>query len=268
MGTQLSVATTSIFDIRPCEEGLRISSTMPRLVRRKPTIQRLKDYLNPGDWWLYLAEEFETADWDKQYASPLALGLHIVLLIARANTGSSLGSGQDDVFGDDYSKTGWLSSIATFTVYLLTAFSIANATYTFSRKRHYRLFESSIDAPQSTPSAHRVRVDSSPVSSSPLRFLKGILAQSQEHTQIQPAMYGNSLSGTQYRFVSVCSAFSAQAMSWYTGSSFQPRQQTLGPASRSSRHSFYKRCYLRSYISFLRSSPSRRRIPPLFTRRL
>lgn len=86
---------------------------MPRLVRRKPTIQRLKDYLNPGDWWLYLAEEFETADWDKQYASPLALGLHIVLLIARANTGSSLGSGQDDVFGDDYSKTGWLSSIVS-----------------------------------------------------------------------------------------------------------------------------------------------------------
>merc|ERR1711964_959676 len=151
--TQLSVATTSIFDIRPCEEGLRISSTMPRLVRRKPTIQRLKDYLNPGDWWLYLAEEFETADWDKQYASPLALGLHIVLLIARANTGSSLGSGQDDVFGDDYSKTGWLSSIATFTVYLLTAFSIANATYTFSRKRHYRLFESSID-PLRAPLPH------------------------------------------------------------------------------------------------------------------
>jgi len=159
---------------------------MPRLVRRKPTIQRLKDYLNPGDWWLYLAEEFETADWDKQYASPLALGLHIVLLIARANTGSSLGSGQDDVFGDDYSKTGWLSSIATFTVYLLTAFSIANATYTFSRKRHYRLFESSIDAPQSTPSAHRVRVDSSPVSSSPLRFLTGIIGNTSAESRAYP----------------------------------------------------------------------------------
>ena len=86
---------------------------MPRLVRRKPTIQRVKDYLNPGDWWLYVCEEFETADWDKQYASPLALGLHIVLLIARANTGSSLGSGGDDVFGDDYSRTGWLSSIVS-----------------------------------------------------------------------------------------------------------------------------------------------------------
>lgn len=86
---------------------------MPRLVRRKPTVQRVKDYLNPGDWWLYVCEEFETADWDKQYASPLALGLHIVLLIARANTGSSLGSAGDDVFGDDYSRTGWLSSIVS-----------------------------------------------------------------------------------------------------------------------------------------------------------
>ncbi|KAH6716785.1 hypothetical protein BKA61DRAFT_477739 [Leptodontidium sp. MPI-SDFR-AT-0119] len=159
---------------------------MPRLVRRKPTIQRVKDYLNPGDWWLYVCEEFETADWDKQYASPLALGLHIVLLIARANTGSSLGSGGDDVFGDDYSRTGWLSSIATFIVYLLTTFSLLNATYTFSRKRYYRLFESSIDASQSTPSAHRVRVDSSPVSSSPLRFLTGILGDTSAESRAYP----------------------------------------------------------------------------------
>ncbi|KAL2061654.1 hypothetical protein VTL71DRAFT_7031 [Oculimacula yallundae] len=159
---------------------------MPRLVRRKPTIQRFKDYMNPGDWWLYICEEFETADLNKQYASPLALGLHITLLIARANSGSSLGSGGDSVFGDDYSRTGWLSSIATFTVYLLTALSIANASYTFNRKRHYRLFESSIDAPQSTPSAHRVRVDSSPVSSSPLRFLTGILGDTSAESRAHP----------------------------------------------------------------------------------
>ncbi|CZT49056.1 uncharacterized protein RSE6_09838 [Rhynchosporium secalis] len=160
---------------------------MPRLVRRKPTLQRFKDYMNPGDWWLYIAEEFETADLDKQYASPLAFGLHIALLIARANTGSSLGSrGGDAVFGEDYSRTGWLSSIATFTVYILTALSIANVTYTFNRKRHYRLFESSIDAPQSTPSAHRVRVDSSPVSSSPLRFLTGILGDTSAESRAHP----------------------------------------------------------------------------------
>lgn len=46
----------------------------------------------------------------------------------------------------------------------------------FWRKRHYRLFENALDAPPSTPSAYRVRVDSSPMSSSPLRFLSSMLA--------------------------------------------------------------------------------------------
>jgi Protein of unknown function (DUF2418) len=70
-------------------------------------------------------------------------------------------------------------------VHFLTLLSVLNAVYTFWRKKHYRLFEASIDAVPSTPSAHRVRVDSSPVSSSPLRFLSGILggdtAQSRAH---------------------------------------------------------------------------------------
>ena len=52
-----------------------------------------------------------------------------------------------------------------------------NAAYTFYRQRHYRLFESSVDAPLSTPSAQRVRVDSSPIASSPLRFLSNVLSR-------------------------------------------------------------------------------------------
>ena len=70
-------------------------------------------------------------------------------------------------------------------MHFLTLLSILNAVYTFWRKKHYRLFEISVDAVPSTPSAQRVRVDSSPVSSSPLRFLSGILgagnAQSRAH---------------------------------------------------------------------------------------
>ena len=62
---------------------------------------------------------------------------------------------------------------------------MTNAVYTFWRKRYYRLFESSVDVVPSTPSAHRVRVDSSPVPSSPLRLLSNILgtesAQSRAH---------------------------------------------------------------------------------------
>lgn len=70
-------------------------------------------------------------------------------------------------------------------MHFLALLSILNAVYTFWRKKHYRLFETSVDAVPSTPSAHRVRVDSSPVSSSPLRLLSSILgagnAQSRAH---------------------------------------------------------------------------------------
>ena len=55
--------------------------------------------------------------------------------------------------------------------------SFVNAAYTFYRQRHYRLFESHVDDPPSTPSAQRVRVDSSPVASSPLRYLSNIFGR-------------------------------------------------------------------------------------------
>jgi hypothetical protein len=84
---------------------------MPRLVRRKPVLDRIKDYLNPGDFLLWLSEEFETRDWDsKQFGTPLALALHVVMLIARANTGRAR-SNRDDVFGDGSSGSGWWNYI-------------------------------------------------------------------------------------------------------------------------------------------------------------
>lgn len=61
-----------------------------------------------------------------------------------------------------------------------------NAMYTFVRVRHYRLFERAIDTPQTTPSAHRVRVDSSPVSSSPLRLLTSILGDTSAESRAHP----------------------------------------------------------------------------------
>ena len=64
---------------------------------------------------------------------------------------------------------------ATLIAHLLTLLSLVNALYTFLRARHYRLFEASVDAVPRTPSARRVRVDSSPVASSPLRFLSSVL---------------------------------------------------------------------------------------------
>ena len=85
---------------------------MPRLLRRKPLIDRIRDYLNPGDFLLWLSEEIETRDWDsKQFATPFALGLHVVFLVSRANSGNTGRSVGDDVSGDDYSGTGWFSYI-------------------------------------------------------------------------------------------------------------------------------------------------------------
>lgn len=85
---------------------------MPRLIRRKPLFERVKDYLHPGDFLLWLSEEIETREWDsKQFAGPLALGLHVTFLISRANSGVSSGWGGDDVFGEDTSGAGWLAYI-------------------------------------------------------------------------------------------------------------------------------------------------------------
>ena len=61
-----------------------------------------------------------------------------------------------------------------------------NAAYTFYRRRHYRLFETSVQTVPSTPSAHRVRVDSSPLSSSPLRFLSSMLAADTAESRAHP----------------------------------------------------------------------------------
>ena len=171
---------------------------MPRLVRRRPLAERIKAYLNPLDILLWLSEELDSSDldqWKKEWATPIGILLNFVFLIARANSGSGTRRSGDDVFGEDIGYTGWLAwfvgSIvswahvviganyviqAAFVVHLLSLLSCLNAAYTFYRRRHYRLFESSVDAVPSTPSAHRVRVDSSPVSSSPLRFLSNMLA--------------------------------------------------------------------------------------------
>ncbi|GKZ24508.1 hypothetical protein AbraIFM66951_006096 [Aspergillus brasiliensis] len=153
---------------------------MPRLVRRRPLTERIKSYLNPLDFLLWLSEEIDTHDWDqfeKNWALPLGIALNVVFLIARANSQSYGSQAIDDVFGDDGS-TPWLSWFSSFIVHLLTTFTAFNAFYTFYRKRHYRMFEASIDQAPATPSAHRVRVNSTPVSASPLKYLADTIARS------------------------------------------------------------------------------------------
>ena len=96
---------------------------MPRLVRRRPLAERLQAYLNPLDFLLWLSEELDSSDWDqwqKDWATPIGVGLNIVFLIARANSGPSTHRA-DDVFADDdgYSWWSWFVSASLANVYKL-----------------------------------------------------------------------------------------------------------------------------------------------------
>ncbi|KAK4499387.1 hypothetical protein PRZ48_009901 [Zasmidium cellare] len=151
---------------------------MPRLVRRAPLIERIKAYLDPYDLLLWIAEELNDDaydEWLKIWATPIGIGLNIGFILARG--ASRPYSGSDDVFGDDGRKgSGWFAWMCAFLVHFLTLSCLVNTLYTFFRKRHYRMFEQPVDLPPETPSAHRVRVDSSPASSSPLRYMQSIIS--------------------------------------------------------------------------------------------
>ena len=76
---------------------------MPRLVRRRTLAERIKSYLNPLDFLLWLSEEVDANDWDqfeKDWVVPLGIGLNVAFLVARANSRAS-SKAVDDVFGDE-----------------------------------------------------------------------------------------------------------------------------------------------------------------------
>lgn len=82
---------------------------MPRLVRRRPLAERIKAWLNPVDFLLWLSEEIDSSDWEqwqKNWSNTMGIALNLVFLIARANTGSR-SRRRDDVFGDDESYGGF-----------------------------------------------------------------------------------------------------------------------------------------------------------------
>jgi hypothetical protein len=87
---------------------------MPKYVRRQPLIERVRAYLNPYDFLLWISEEIESNGWDqleKEWATPIGLVLNLVFIIARANS-KGTSRGYDDVFGDvpRIAWTAWLVS--------------------------------------------------------------------------------------------------------------------------------------------------------------
>ena len=84
----------------------------PRLVRRRPLLERIKSYLSPLDFLIWLSEELDSSDldqWQKEWATPAGVVLNVMFLIARANSGSSTRRTGDDVFGEEIGYTGWLA---------------------------------------------------------------------------------------------------------------------------------------------------------------
>lgn len=81
----------------------------PRLVRRRPFAERLKERLDPRDLLLQLSEELNSDEWQdavKDWSTAIGVGINFVFLIARVNSGSS--SRGDDVFADyERSGSGW-----------------------------------------------------------------------------------------------------------------------------------------------------------------
>jgi hypothetical protein len=83
---------------------------MPKFVRRQPLIERIKAYLDPADWLLYISEELDTSGWDqleKEWAIPIGIALNLVFLIARSNQHKQ-SSAYDDVFGE-VKGPGWFA---------------------------------------------------------------------------------------------------------------------------------------------------------------
>ena len=89
---------------------------MPRLVRRAPLAERLKAYLDPHDFLLWLAEELNDDvydEWLKDWATPIGVGLNILFILARGASKAGATRGSDDVFGDieERKGSGWFTWI-------------------------------------------------------------------------------------------------------------------------------------------------------------
>ncbi|KZM22968.1 uncharacterized protein EKO05_0011205 [Ascochyta rabiei] len=161
---------------------------MPRLVRKAPLSERIKTYLDPSDWALWISEELSGSGWEDlaaSYALYIGLGANLAFIVAQANTGASNSFDNDGVFREA-SGPGWLSWLANLLVLMLSAASCANAWLVYSKKRHYRLFEQPIETTPTTPSAKRVRVDSSPAGASPFSYLRNIAQRNSAAARAHP----------------------------------------------------------------------------------
>ena len=150
---------------------------MPPLVRRAPLSERIKAYFDLSDWLIWISEELNSSDWEdfaSAYALYIGFGANLLFVLAQANSGASTASDDDGVF-NEVQGPGWIKWIMGLLVLVLGAASFGNAFMVWGKRRYYRLFEQSVDVAPQTPSAKRVRVDSSPAAASPMQFVRSLV---------------------------------------------------------------------------------------------
>jgi hypothetical protein len=150
---------------------------MPRLVRRAPLAERIKAYTDPSDWLIWISEELNSSDWEdfaSSYALYIGFSANLVFVLAQANSGASAASDDDGVF-NEVEGPGWVKSTLALLVMVLGGMSFVNAWLVWGKRRYYRLFEQKVDVAPRTPSAKRVRVDSSPAAASPMQFVRNLV---------------------------------------------------------------------------------------------
>ncbi|KAH7072580.1 hypothetical protein FB567DRAFT_206195 [Paraphoma chrysanthemicola] len=161
---------------------------MPRLVRRAPLAERIKAYTDPSDWLIWISEELNSNDWEEfaqSYATYIGFACNVLFVIAQANSGGAESYDDDGVFRD-ISGPGWIKWFMNLLVLILGGAAFGNAWLVWSKRRHYRLFEQSVDAVPATPSAKRVRVDSSPAGMSPMAYIRNAVARSSAAARAHP----------------------------------------------------------------------------------
>jgi len=96
---------------------------MPRLVRKQPWSERIKNALDPYDLLLWISEELHDSNWDeslKDWMVPIGFGCNMLFVVARANS-RNRNKHNDDVFGDYDGRisSGWFN-------WLVSVISIRN----------------------------------------------------------------------------------------------------------------------------------------------
>jgi len=101
---------------------------MPRFVRQTPLLERVKAYLDLGDWLLWISEELHDDAYEEilnNWATPIGVALNVVFIIAR---GASKAGEPNDLFADDMfadlggkNRSGWFAWMVSISRYVLSS---------------------------------------------------------------------------------------------------------------------------------------------------